>query len=115
MSILPYPEEEHQARVMCGDPIACSWEWIKAYAKNLSGKDYNWDVEGHDVVITPEELIETAETWLETDNEWGGDYLNKGGLLESISTDPTFWEKLAILKEIEIPHEKRNNFFSCSC
>ncbi len=39
----------------------------------------------------------------------------RGGAFEGFSVDPTFWDKLAIIKEIEIPDESRNSFFSCSC
>lgn len=104
-----YPEDQHQARLMAGDPMAQAYEWIKAYADNLSDRDHDGD---H---VTMDELIETAIDNVESTSKWGGEYLSKGGLLEGVSVDPTFWDKLAILKNIEIPQEKRNNFFSCSC
>jgi hypothetical protein len=111
MSHLPYPEDQHDTRLLMGDPAAIAYEWIKGYAENLNRNNTYED----DGSVTVDELIETALDNLESNSRWGGDYLSKGGLLEGVSTDPTFWDKLAILKEIEIPHEKRNNFFSCSC
>jgi hypothetical protein len=107
--------EEHDARRMCGDPRALAYEWIKAYAENLSdraeGNGYN------SAPITVEELIQTAISHLpdEEGNSRWGDYITRGGTFEGESTDPVFWEKLAILKDIEIPNDKRSNFFSCSC
>ena len=35
-----YSPEEHQARIMCGDPKASAWAWIEAYANQLSGHAY---------------------------------------------------------------------------
>lgn len=103
-----YPESEHQVRVACGDPVALAYEWISAYAKNLSG-DSEYET------VTVEELIDTAMTHVDTNDRWGGDYISRGGLLEGVYVDDTFWDKLAILKGIEIPESNRNNFFSCSC
>lgn len=60
-----------------------------------------------------DELINTAMSHV-TDDGWG-DYISRGGAFEGQYTDPTFWDKLAILKDLEIPQEKRNNFFSCAC
>lgn len=101
-----YPEDQHQVRLMAGDPMAQAYEWIKAYAENLTDR-------AEDEVVTMDELIETAMTHVDTSSRWGGDYISRGGAFEGFSTDPTFWDKLAILKNIEIPTEKRNNFFSC--
>lgn len=108
---LPYPEIEHTARVMVGDPVALAFEWIKAYGDQLSGEDYN-DVFHH---ISVDELVDTALSNLEGSSNWAVTYINKGPVLDGEIVDPVFWEKLAILKGIEIPNEKRNNFFTCSC
>jgi hypothetical protein len=110
---LPYPEDEHEVRLMVNDPQALAYEWIKAYGANLSGRTGGDDDEY--VEISADELINTAMTHVKPERSWGGDYIVRGGLLESVNTDPLFWDKLAILKEIDIPAEKRGNFFSCSC
>lgn len=105
-----YAPEEHDSRLLCGDPQACAFAWIEGYAKNLSSdRDEDDDYYGR---VTADELIETGLTWIGTD--WG-DHISKGGLLEGRSVDPVFWDKLAVLKGIEIPQENRNSFFCCSC
>jgi hypothetical protein len=109
-----YDPSEHESRLLCGDPQACAWEWIRGYARNLSDSAYDDDEPGWGSV-TADELIETGMTHVESESRWGGDFISKGGLLEGRSTDPIFWDKLAALKGLEIPHDKRNNFFSCSC
>jgi hypothetical protein len=109
---LDYPEEEHSARLIIGDPVAEAYEWIKAYAKSISRDGYDEDYGSQE--ITAEELISTASNNIQNKDGWG-DYISKGGLLEGMSVDSTFWDKLSIIKGIEIPANKRNNFFSCSC
>lgn len=110
---LDYPEEEHSARLIIGDPVAEAYEWIKAYAKSISRDGYDEDYGSREV--TAEELISTASKNIEkTDDDWE-DSINKGGLLEGMSVDSTFWDKLSIIKGLEIPSNKRNDFFSCSC
>lgn len=111
MSHLPYPETEHSARLMCADPQALAYEWIKAYTANMNshiGED-----DGSE--LTVDELIETGMTHIDPEDKWGGDYIVRGGAFEGTGTDPTFWNHLSILKNINIPSEKRGNFFSCSC
>lgn len=113
---LDYAESEHDARMLVGDPKAMAWAWIYSYAKGLGGSaGWGDDDEDDYVEVTPEELIKTAMGNLETTDRWGGEYIVKGGLLEGVRVDPTFWDKLAILKDLDIPQDKRNNFFSCSC
>lgn len=103
-----YPPSEHQVRLMVGDPVAEAWQWIMSYAESL-GSDSE---EGE---VTADELVETAMSHVKSKSRWGGDYICKRGLLEGVSVDNTFWEKLAVLEGVEIPQDKRNNFFSCSC
>ena len=115
---LPYPEAEHASRVICGDPVACGYEWIKRYAENLSDHgsssgDPDDDDDYYGGSVTAEELIETATTNIEGGGY--GDCISKGPLLDGVSVDSIFWDKLADFKQIEIPQDKRNNFFSCSC
>lgn len=107
----PTEEELHQAGLLLGDRKAVALQWIRDYADELSSDDDEEYYGGG--TITADELIETAMSNLQT-NGWG-DYISKGGLLEGHSTSPEFWENLAIYKGIDIPEEKRNNFFSCSC
>ncbi len=97
---------------MCGDPKALAWCWIHAYAENLNSNGYEDEDYNN---VSPDELIDTAMINIESDSEWNEEYISKGGLLEGVSVDPTFWDKLAILKDREIPNDKRNSFFSCSC
>lgn len=113
MNHMPFPEDQHEARLMVGDPAAQAYEWIKAYADNLSDQcaEYSCNDYQHDGVSI-DELISAGESQL---GDGWGEYISRGGVFEGEHLDPTFWDKLAILKGIEIPSEKRNNFFSCSC
>lgn len=101
-----YPKEEHEVRLAIGDPAALAFMWIKAYAANLSNQENT---------ITEDELIQYGVDWAESTSQWGGDYLVRGGTLEGTGTDPLFWDKLAEFTGKEIPEDKRENFFSCSC
>lgn len=118
---LPYAEEEHFVRVAINDPVAVGYEWIKKYAENLTDRVseyYNDDAEPEysgGEPITAEDLIEVGSSWIDTGNRWGGDYITRGGTFEGEAVDPTFWDKLSLILEIEIPQDKRNSFFSCSC
>ena len=110
----PYPgiaEDKWKYYILTEEPRTLAFLWIEAYAKSLvpEGATNDWD-DPHEPVTT-DELIDAA---LETIND-GWEFIVRGGLLEGRSPDPLFWEKLAILKEMEIPHSKRNSFFSCSC
>jgi len=107
-----YPPEEHEVRVICGDPKALAYEWIKAYALNLSDPVDDEDGYGS---VTAEELIETAMSNVNARPGAWGNFLSKGGLFEGTGVEPMFWDKLAILFDIDIPESKRDNFFSCSC
>jgi len=114
-----YPVAEHMARVACADPIALAYEWIAAYAENLTDRvqsycsDYGSDYGNEPVTV--DDLIYTAQSHLNPESRWGGEYITRGGTFEGEGVDPTFWDKFAILKGMEIPDEKRASFFSCSC
>ena len=111
----------HQTRLLLGDPVAQAYAWIEAYAANLSDTESDPDDNyGSSGVITAEDLITTGLThWPdENGNKAGwGDYISRGGLLEGTGTDPTFWEKLRVFSELEIPDDEvdQGSFFSCSC
>lgn len=111
---LPYPVEEHKARVLLGDPQAMAYCWIEAYVKNLNSDGIDEEYDYGEVTI--DELIDTAMINIEGgETLWAEGYLNKGPLLNGVSLDPTFWDKLSELKGLEIKEEKRNNFFTCGC
>lgn len=102
----PATEEElHQMHLLLEVPSAMALERIREYAKSLGDGNHE---------VTAEELIETALGNMESSNGWG-DYIVKGGLLEGVQVSDQFWTDLAIYKQIDIPEEKRGNFFSCSC
>lgn len=110
----PYKEPGLQkAMLLYGDPKAEAWAWMHGYAAMLSNSDP--DDEDYYVSVSVDELIDTAMANLDEDDEWPNHYISKGGLLESKSVEPMFYEKLALLKDITIPKEKQKNFFSCSC
>lgn len=111
----PYPKEQHQARIIAGDPQANAYAWIEAYADQLSrAPEPNDDNDYGCGEITAEELIYTGMQNVKR-GSWA-EYISKGPLLEGESTDPMFWDKLAIFMKIEIPEEVQgSSFFSCSC
>jgi hypothetical protein len=109
----PYPEQEHVLRVVIYDEQALAYSWIEAYAANLSDAPDDPYFEGF---VTAEELIDTALDNIDCTKYYHHhEYITKGGLLEGVSVEDMFWDKLAIFQGIEIPENKRDNFFSCSC
>lgn len=116
----PYPDENEELirmRMIVGDKQAIAYAWIEAYVENLnemiSGErdpdDEDDPYSGGD--LTADEVIDIALENLA--GGWG--YISRGGTFEGYQLDPTFWDKLADLKGIEIPSHDRNSFFSCSC
>lgn len=102
----PYPKEEHQARVMCLDPQALAYEWIKGYAEQ-----YNF---------TADKFITVALSRIKDFDEhgergWGGNTVTGGSEMEGESTDPLFWEKLSIFLGEGINIHAQTNFFTCAC
>lgn len=113
-----YPEEEHEGRAIMGDLPALAYEWIKAYALNLTdqvkqsvGDDDYYD----NSPITAELLIETANSHQKDGNNNWGDYIIRGGTFEGESVDPLFWEKYAQFTGRDREDVQDNDFFSCSC
>lgn len=114
---VPATEEQiHKMKLAIHEPKAVAKQWIEDYAKSLCGTPYDEEDDnyGHGHNITADELIAVAMSNIDNKSQWDN-YLNKGGLLEGMSIDPDFWVHLSVLKDIAIPHNKRNNFFSCSC
>lgn len=103
-------DEELKVRILCGDPVAEAWVWIKSYAEQLTAQvsDYDREEYGH-FVVTADKLIDVGMA--HADGGW--EYISHGGTFEGVSTDPLFWEKLSILKGREIGDQ--GSFFSCSC
>lgn len=103
----PYPDEKDMmVRVMVGDPLALAWQWIVQYTKNV-----NSNLAIDEERITVDDMIDVA--MVSIDGGW--EYISRPSLESNRTVDPTFWEKLAILKEIDIPQDSRGSFFTCSC
>lgn len=110
-----YKEEEHQGRLVLGDPQAEAYAWIMAYADQITRQANNSgeeDYHSRDANYTAEDLIAIAES---NKKDGWGDYICHGGAFEGESVDPLFWDKLSIVLDEEVPDEDRNGFFSCSC
>lgn len=113
---VPYPPEEHDARLKEGCVIAQAYEWIAAYALNLTQdvkdchRQYYGSEGGREVTV--EDLMDAADSH---QGEGWGDYIVRGGTFEGERVDPTFWTKYAILREKELDDVKQDSFFSCSC
>lgn len=113
---LPYDIEEHKGRLMCGDPVAIAYEWIRAYAQNLTDQVNNaCDGWGGDVTV--DDLMSAADAHQpdEDGNNGWGEYITRGGTFEGKGVDPTFWEKYAIVRGKNIDDVEQSSFFSCSC
>lgn len=112
--------DEMRALAMINHPKAVAQMWIEAYADGLSGYEYGEpedeyeDEDSSYYYVSATELIDTALHNLNNSGGWN-DYISKGGMLEGVGVDSTFWDKLAILCDVEIPSNKRESFFSCSC
>ncbi|QDH84208.1 hypothetical protein Axy13_016 [Achromobacter phage vB_AxyP_19-32_Axy13] len=106
MSLFTYPEEEHNSRVMCGDPVALAYEWLKQYAEEVNNDA------GDEGEVTLEDLLEAADS--HQGDGWG-DYIVRGGAFEGYSLNPMFWDKYAIFKGIDRSEISEAHFFSCSC
>ncbi len=113
---VPYPPEEHDARLKDGCPIAQAYEWIAAYALNLTQdvqechREYYGFEGGREVTV--KDLMDAADS--HQGDGWGN-YIVRGGTFEGEYVDPTFWTKYAILREQELDDAKQDSFFSCSC
>ena len=106
----------HNALLMMGDSKALAYQWITEYAKNISpgepeddDPDYYRDVRP----VTAEEMIDAAAS--QQGEQWGGDYICRGGEYEGFRVDGTFWDKFAIVMGIERNDVEESNFFTCSC
>ena len=76
--------------------------WIEAYADDL-GLGYD-------------ELMDAAANWIGShDGKWGGEYLNRGELLDGESTSPEFWDHYQVVTGEVVPSSTRGSFFTCSC
>ena len=106
-----YKEEEHQGRLVLGDPQAEAYAWIMAYADQITEQAQHGYSSG-DANYTAEDLITIAESHKK--GGWG-DYICHGGAFEGTGVDPLFWDKLSIVLDEEVPDKDRNGFFSCSC
>ena len=106
-----YKEDEHQGRLVLGDPQAEAYAWIMAYATQIT-EQAQYQYSSGDANYTAEDLIAIAESHKK--GGWG-DYICHGGAFESTGVDPLFWDKLSIVLDEEVPDEDRNGFFSCSC
>ena len=76
--------------------------WIKDYADGL-GLDYD-------------ELMDAAADWVAThDGKWGGEYLNRGALLDGEYTSAEFWIHYQKATGEIVDADAQGNFFTCSC
>lgn len=106
-----YDQSMHQAALILGDPVARAYEWIRAYAENLSAQTVG-DNYGGDREVTVKQLMDAADSH---QGEGWGDYIIRGGTFEGESIDPTFWEKYAIFREIPLEDLNQSSLLSCSC
>lgn len=114
--LIDYDIGHHEMRLMVLDPKAQALQWIINYLSNVNSHLHDDDEDGYyGSPVTLQEMIETAETHLDENAHWG-DYISRGGAFEGMGTDPLFWDKYCVLKDLDpIPDDKKGSFFSCSC
>lgn len=112
----PYPDEVLETYVMVGCPKAEAFLWLTRYVENLNEMIRNPPAyeTGTYTELTVDELIEIGMQRVEDSGRWHG-YIIKGSVFEGVSLDMTYWDKLSALMEVDIPSNKRDQFFSCSC
>lgn len=114
-SHLPYPKEEHRARLMAGDPVADAYEWLQRYVDGELNRMIQDQYDPEDCYNkTPVTLDEVIECVLSNqgDQVWG-DYISRGGAFEGYHPERLFWEKVRIF--LQKPQIEEVHFFSCSC
>lgn len=92
----PYPAQEHQARLILGDPVAEAWEWIFQYASSYD--------------LTPDMIVEMA---LYKRNTWNNFMVSDvvGSPIKGVRISPEFWNKLEKVLGRSFPLEKRRAYF----
>ena len=117
--------------------------WVYLYPRTITSLNHAWEHPSFVEVDAPLSEKEVAEKWLrnyaelidETFNtlmdaadEWvkSGDYFygaRQGdsqygyyyGKFEGESTHPDFWDNYELFRGVQLPRDKKENFFTCSC
>ena len=84
------------------DGTKAAEDWIREYAHSI-GLEY------HELMYAAEDYVESRK-----DDGWG-EYLNRGELLDGVSTSPEFWVKYEKVKGEKVEEDHKQNFFTCSC
>lgn len=77
--------------------------WVESYADSV-GLDFD-------------ELVDAAEEWVSSSHNstWGGEYLNRGELLDGVSLPSEFWIHYQKFTGKVVDPQYQQNFFTCSC
>jgi hypothetical protein len=79
-----------------------AWERIRLWCKRIP--------------LDAENVVNHADLWIESKRRDGwGEYMNYGGLLEGEVVPVHFWEDYETIRNIKVPDEFKENFFTCSC
>ena len=78
------------------DGVDESREWMRKFAG-----EYHTDYK---------EILDAAKDWLDY-----GDYKIEGGRFEGAHAGKEFWRHYARITRTEVPEDKQESFFSCSC
>jgi len=60
--------------------------------------------------LDAEELLEAADDYVKY-----GNYFSQGGKFEGVYLTDEFWPHYEVIRNVVIPDDERNSFFSCSC
>lgn len=84
MFLPPYPIEEHQGRVLLGDPVAVSYEWLLKYARELD-----------------QPLDKVVSLALHSKNAWSNWMINErtGSDMKGTPICSYFWEHIARIQD----------------
>lgn len=77
--------------------------WIESYADSVG--------------LGFDELMDAAVEWVESSHgsTWGGEYLNRGELLDGVSLPSEFWIHYQKFTGKIVDPQYQQNFFTCSC
>lgn len=103
--------------------------WLVLYPQTITSLRHVWE---HPAFSGGEGSVSASEKWLREMAEQVGvsysrllnaakehiefdEYLVGGGEMEGVITPDEFWDHYEAVTGTRVPHEKRGNFFSCSC
>lgn len=100
----PYPHDQHMARLICGDPIAQSKQWLFEFLDELNSR-----CSGKTISVTFDELLNAAASHqYPFVHQW--ESLIRGKAFGNIYAGKQFWENFQIYTGLKIPPDNQLDF-----